>query len=131
MLAIKLPYQLLRDRFALSTEWQSSFIQQATLFQDLVIRCVRYAFANLPADVGRVFFCKEVAYPFFRYRMLRHGYLSLPVNVNEVHKGGVRGLWMSHDIMNKPDLIIYYCHGMSAFSPEGTFRRQDVVLINL
>lgn len=92
-------------------EEQSPFVQHATVFQDVVVRCVRYAFASIPASIGRVFFSKYVAYPFFRFRMLRHGYLSCPINVTEVHKNGSRGLWICGDLMEKPDLVIYYCHG--------------------
>jgi hypothetical protein len=45
-----------------------------------VIRCVRYAFAYIPAEIGRVFFSKLVALPFLRFRMLRHGYLKSPIH---------------------------------------------------
>lgn len=87
-------------------------MQRATIFQDIVIRCVRYAFAHMPAKIGRVFFSKQVAYPFFRFRLLRHGYRSSPVGVEEVYKNGVRGLWIAGDeAAEKPDVVVYYCHG--------------------
>lgn len=50
----------------------------APFFNALVIRCVRYAFANLPAPIGRVFFSKSVAIPFARFRIFRHGYWPYP-----------------------------------------------------
>jgi len=82
--AIQLPYRFICERLFTSKEEQTAFIQHATPFQDFVIRCVRYAFANLPAFIGRVFLSKEVSLPFLRFRMLRHGYLSSPIPWREV-----------------------------------------------
>ena len=76
-----------------------------------MIRCVRYAFANIPASIGRVFFSKEVAHPFFRFRLLRHGYFRCPIPYFEVKRHGFRGLWIAVDPQNEPDVIVYYCHG--------------------
>ena len=59
---------------------RSKFTRSASLFEDLVILCVRYAFANIPANVGRVFFSKHVALPFMRWRMLRHVFFRSPVS---------------------------------------------------
>ncbi len=39
-----------------------------------MVRCVRYAFAHIPPRIGRVFFAREVALPFLRFRLLRCGY---------------------------------------------------------
>ena len=61
-------------------------MQQATLFQDVVIRYVRYAFAHLPARIGRVFFSKQVALPFLRFRMIRHGYFGTPLPWLEIER---------------------------------------------
>ncbi|KAJ9616739.1 hypothetical protein H2200_000458 [Cladophialophora chaetospira] len=110
-LVFQLPYQLVRERYYLKKQSQSPFAQHATLFQDLVIRCVRFAFAKIPANVGRVFFSKWVAYPFFRFRLLRHGYLHCPIFYQEVVRFGARGLWIIEDAHSDPDIIIYYAHG--------------------
>ncbi len=110
---LQLPYQLTYEHYLTEREARSPFVQRATsLFQDIVIRCVRYAFAHMPARVGRVFFSKWVAYPFFRFRLLRHGYLVSPVRVEEVQRNGVRGLWIAGtEVDGKPDVLVYYCHG--------------------
>ena len=55
-----LPVQLIYDRYATGNEW--------TLFQNFVLRCVRFAFANLSATAGRVFFSERQAFPFIRFR---------------------------------------------------------------
>lgn len=89
-------------------------MQNASIFEDIVVRCVRYAFARIPASIGRVFFSKWVAYPFFRFRLLRHGYLTSPIKYSEIDRNGVRGLWISGDgpeHLEKPDLVVYYLHG--------------------
>ena len=55
-----LPLQLIYDRFTTAGDW--------TLFQNLVLRVVRFAFGNLNATVGRVFFSESQAFPFARFR---------------------------------------------------------------
>lgn len=78
---VALPVTIIKER-----HWQKErglFIQRATFFEDLVIRCVRYAFANVPANIGRVFLSKGVALPFFWFRMMRRGYLGAPVHWHE------------------------------------------------
>lgn len=79
----QLPFELIRERYFVRYEQRSPFVQKASLFEDLVIRCVRYAFANIPPKVGRVFFSKPVALPFLKFRMLRHGYLRSPIYWHE------------------------------------------------
>lgn len=79
-----MPYQLIRERYFTPQSQRSAFAQHATFFQDLVIRCVRYAFAHIPASIGRVFFSKAVALPFFTFRKLRHGVLRSDVHWHEV-----------------------------------------------
>ncbi|KAG8531444.1 uncharacterized protein KY384_003073 [Bacidia gigantensis] len=106
-----LPYQFVTERYFTPRRHQSPFVQQATGFQDFVIRCVRYAFAFFPAKIGRVFFSKGVALPFMRFRMLRHGFVHPPVPWREIDLGVTHGVYISHDIEEKPDLVIYYCHG--------------------
>ena len=85
LIVIKLPFQILHERFLLDRHLRSPFVQQASFFEDLVIRCVRYAFAEFPACIGRVFLSKAVALPFVRFRMLRHGHLRFPISPKEVH----------------------------------------------
>lgn len=116
MLTIKttvfqLPYQLTRERYYTKRTKRSPFTRNATFFQDLVIRCVRYAFAHIPASIGRVFFSKWVAYPFFRFRLLRHGYLHCPMYYREIIRHGAKGLWIIGDQHSDPDIVIYYAHG--------------------
>lgn len=110
-LVLQLPYNFIRER--LFTRWRdrSPFVQQATIFQDIVIRCVRYAFAKIPASVGKVFFSKGVALPFIRFRMLRHGLWRWPVYWKEINRDGLKGIYIIHDELRRPDLVVYYCHG--------------------
>lgn len=78
---VTLPFAIIKER-----HWQTQgglFVQRATFFEDSVIRCVRYAFANVPARIGRVFLSKGVALPFFWFRLLRRGYLGAPVHWHE------------------------------------------------
>ncbi|EXJ87293.1 hypothetical protein A1O3_04252 [Capronia epimyces CBS 606.96] len=110
-LVFRLPHQLLKERYFTRKQSQSPFTRNASIFQDVVVRCVRYAFANIPARVGRVFFCKWVSYPFFRFRLLRHGYLRCPMYYKEIIQPGFRGLWIVDNPDTEPDIIIYYCHG--------------------
>ena len=110
-LLFQLPSHLIYERYYLPEPDQSPFCQNATLFQDIVIRCVRYAFASIPASIGRVFFSKQVAHPFFRWRLLRHGYLHSPVKYSEVKRHGFTGLWIAPEPEKEPDVIIFYCHG--------------------
>ena len=49
---LQLPYQFLNEHLITKKTERSPFVQQATLFEDLVIRIVRYAFAKLPANIG-------------------------------------------------------------------------------
>ena len=83
-----LPFQFISERYFTPRLRRSPFVQRASPFQDIVIRCVRYAFAYLPANIGRVFFSKGVALPFFRFRMLRHGYHTSPIPWWEVDEVG-------------------------------------------
>jgi hypothetical protein len=86
-----LPVQFFWNRYCRSySSHKSSHLKGSTIFEDVVIRCVRYAFASIPANVGRVFFTKEVALPFLRWRMKRHGYADFPVYWKEETIGEVR-----------------------------------------
>lgn len=119
-LFFRLPYQLVSERYFTRKGKRTPFVKNATFFQDLVIRCVRYAFAKMPASVGRVFFSKPVACPFFRWRLLRQGYLESSITYQEVKKKGVKGLWIVPEQSEKPDIVIYYCHG-GGFSMGSTY----------
>ncbi|KAF2653209.1 alpha/beta-hydrolase [Lophiostoma macrostomum CBS 122681] len=106
-----IPYQFIQERYMTPYERRSPFVQRATVFQDIVIRCVRYAFAFMPAWLGRVFFSKGVSLPFLRFRMLRHGIVTSPLRWHEIDRRGVRGIWIVHSQLEQPDVIVYYCHG--------------------
>ncbi|KAF2426586.1 alpha/beta-hydrolase [Tothia fuscella] len=108
---IRLPIQFFYERYLTPRRKQSPFVQNATAFQDIVIRCVRFAFAKMPAFLGRVFFSKGVSLPFLRWRMLRHGYLTSPLPWREVQTKDFKGIWISQDHDKRPDIVIYYCHG--------------------
>ncbi|EMC98949.1 hypothetical protein BAUCODRAFT_84891 [Baudoinia panamericana UAMH 10762] len=106
-----LPFQLVKERYFTQKDQQSPFVQHATLFQDVVIRCVRYAFANIPAIIGKVFFSKNVALPFMRFRMLRHGIWKCPIYWREVKRNNFQGIYIIDDETRRPDVVVYYCHG--------------------
>lgn len=110
-LVIQLPYGFIRERCFTPKRSRSPFVKQASPFQDLVIRCVRYAFAHISSSIGRVFFSKSVALPFLRFRMLRQGYLKSPITWQEIDLKNSHGIWISIDPFEKPDIVIYYCHG--------------------
>ncbi|KAI7596185.1 alpha/beta-hydrolase [Hortaea werneckii] len=104
-----MPARLLRERYFTSYTNKSPFVQHCTLFQDIVVRCVRYAFAFIPASIGKVFFSKPVALPFFRFRMLRNGFLKSPIYWRETTSP--TGIYMVWDETRRPDVVVYYCHG--------------------
>lgn len=79
----------MKGRYRTPTVDQHRFIKESTLFEDLVVRCVRWAFKYVAPDVGKVFFSKHVALPFVRWRMLRHGYLHCPTYWREYEYGQV------------------------------------------
>ncbi|KAF8241890.1 alpha/beta-hydrolase [Wilcoxina mikolae CBS 423.85] len=113
-LFVSLPAQLIKERCLTSTKHQLPFTRRTTLFQDAMVRCLRWAFTNLPSDVGRLFFLKGVSLPFLRFRMLRSGYFlsrrDCPRWV-EVNQNGLKGLWIAYDTIARPDLLVYYVHG--------------------
>lgn len=121
----------IKERYFLKTEEKPAFVRQASPFEDFVVRCVRYAFANIPPKVGRVFFSKRIAIPWLRWRMLRHGYLRCPVHWREYRdvsighyqkhldsfraeystQKKIKGVWAISDPVKKPDIVVYYAHG--------------------
>lgn len=122
-----MPYQLIRERFFTPHSEKSPFVQQATIFQDVVIRCVRYAFAKIPAKIGKVFFSKGVALPFLRFRMLRHGFLRSPIYWKEINRKDLKGIYMIHNETRRPDVVVYYCHG-GGFSMGSAFFYMEFLL---
>ncbi|KAK1831707.1 putative D-xylulose kinase A [Podospora conica] len=108
---VMLPAAIIRERYWHPKRGGLSPQRATTLFEDLVIRCVRYAFAHIPANIGRVFLSRGVALPFFRFRMLRRGYLAAPVHWREHEEAGFKGVWIARDAAAKPDLVVYYVHG--------------------
>ncbi|KAI4947165.1 hypothetical protein J4E86_008789 [Alternaria arbusti] len=125
--AVAIPYQFIRERFFVSHQYRAPFVQKATPFQDLVIRFVRYAFANMPAFLGRVFFSKAVSLPFLRFRMLRHGIVTSPIRWTEIKRPNFRGVWIVHNQQEQPDVIVYYCHG-GGFSMGSSFFYMEFLL---
>lgn len=107
----ELPRNFMRERYLVPREQRSLFVQTASPFEDFVIRCVKYAFGNVPANIGKVFFCKEVALPFLWFRLLRHGYTRCPIPWTEVREPAFKGLWIVKDPSEQPDFVLYYAHG--------------------
>ena len=110
-LVIQLPYSFIKERYFIPKSSRSPFINQASPFQDFVIRCVRYAFAHFPSRIGRIFFSKPVALPFLRFRMLRQGYTKAPIRWREINLKDTHGVWIIVDPYEKPDIVVYHCHG--------------------
>ncbi|PGH23905.1 hypothetical protein AJ80_01967 [Polytolypa hystricis UAMH7299] len=110
-LVLYLPTELFKSRYLTRPDQRPRFFQHATVFQEVMIRTVKYAFSAIPPHVTRVFLSKGVALPFTYFRMWRHGYLRSPVHWEEVRRKGLRGLWMIGKESAEPDIVIYYCHG--------------------
>lgn len=112
---LELPFSLVKTRYFDNPSQVHTFIKTSTFFEDFVVRCVRYAFANIPARTGRVFFSKAVALPFLKWRMLRNGHLKSPVHWKEYDYGEGRdhfkGIWIMHEPEATPDFVLYYVHG--------------------
>ena len=43
--------------------------------------------------------------------MLRHGYLHSPIQWQDIDLGITKGVYITHNKLEKPDLVIYFCHG--------------------
>ncbi|KAI8941985.1 hypothetical protein NX059_000095 [Plenodomus lindquistii] len=124
---ILIPYQFIRGRYFTTFQNRTPFVQKATPFQDLVIRFVRFAFANMPASLGRVFFSKPVSLPFLRFRMARHGIFTAPLRWTEIKRTDFKGVLVVHDPQEQPDVIVYYCHG-GGFSMGSSFFYMEFLL---
>ncbi|KAK3682709.1 Alpha/Beta hydrolase protein [Podospora appendiculata] len=110
-LLVQLPIAFVRDRYLVRRGSQPRFIQKASVFEDIVVRCVRYAFANIPPRIGRVFFLKHVSLPFLRFRMIRHGYWRSPICWREHRERGLKGIWLVRRPLDEVDFVLYYAHG--------------------
>ncbi|TWU73555.1 hypothetical protein ED733_004013 [Metarhizium rileyi] len=110
----KLPFHFLA-RYVRPRVAQPWFIAESTIFEDMVIRVVRYGFMNLPVKTIRVLLSKQFAYPLLRWRMFRSGHFRFPVHLQEksMELGGTSttGLWIKQDPGQEPDVVIYYIHG--------------------
>ncbi|KAK3332510.1 Alpha/Beta hydrolase protein [Cercophora scortea] len=110
-LLVQLPIEFLWDRCIVQRESRPRFLQRASVFEDIVVRCVRYAFANIPPRIGRVFFLKHVSLPFLRFRLIRHGYWRPPIYWREHRETGLKGIWLVQRPLDKVDFVLYYAHG--------------------
>ncbi|KAH9866539.1 hypothetical protein J1614_008229, partial [Plenodomus biglobosus] len=126
-IVIAIPFQFIRGRYFTAYENRAPFVKKATPFQDLVIRFVRFAFANMPAFLGRVFFSKPVSLPFLRFRMARHGIFTAPIRWTEIKRRDFKGVWIVHNQQEQPDVIVYYCHG-GGFSMGSSFFYMEFLL---
>lgn len=70
-LLYQLPLELIRERCL----HPGDQYHDASLFQAVVLKCMRYSFVNLPIPVARCFFDKAVVLPFYYWRVLRSGKL--------------------------------------------------------
>ncbi|TGZ77119.1 alpha/beta-hydrolase [Ascodesmis nigricans] len=101
--------------------------RETTLFQAMVLKCMRYSFTNLPVPVARCFFDKFVVVGFYYWRLLRLS-TSTPLRTPP------KGLWIQYHhppsssptsispifgpctsctppSLPSPDLTILYLHG--------------------
>ena len=113
-IGIKLVLTLLPDRNPPSptgtlsgafVAWQSG----ATLLRP-ARNSVRYAFAKIPASVGKGLFSAVVALPFIRFRMLRQGHLQSPIYHQEISGEKFTGIFAVIDKFLQPDVVLYYIH---------------------
>ncbi|KAK8873300.1 Alpha/Beta hydrolase protein [Apiospora arundinis] len=111
ILVYELPTSFIYERYFTGRNKQTPFVQGAAPFEDFVVRCVRYAFAKIPPKVGRVFFSRQVALPFLRFRMLRHGFIRSPIHWHEYKDDKCRGVWIINNPTEPVDVCVYYAHG--------------------
>ncbi|OBT55842.1 hypothetical protein VE04_03750 [Pseudogymnoascus sp. 24MN13] len=129
-LFIKLPISIVNDRYLLGRFTTKPFARRATLFEDAVVRCVHYGFTNIKPPIARIFFVKGVSWPFLRYRMLRHGYLFLPVHLEDIKQESLKGVWMIDEPSLKPDIVFYFAHG-GGFSMGSAYFYLEFLLVTL
>ncbi|KFY73785.1 hypothetical protein V499_06142 [Pseudogymnoascus sp. VKM F-103] len=129
-IVIKLPISIVNDRYLLGRFTTKPFARRATLFEDAVVRCVHYGFTNIKPPIARIFFVKGVSWPFLRYRMLRHGYLFLPVHLEDIEQESLKGVWMIDEPSLKPDIVFYFAHG-GGFSMGSAYFYLEFLLVTL
>src|SRR5690606_37105239 len=75
----------------------------------------------LPLDVLKIFFEREVALPFFRFRMLSRLSWNSPVHweeyTDEAASPPIKGIWIKEDPDEVPDIVVYYVHGEYGAEP--------------
>ena len=74
----ELPSTWLKERVTTPYDKRHPFARQATFFEYVVTRCVKWAFVNLDSEVGCVFLGPRAASWFFAFRRWRHGYWTYP-----------------------------------------------------
>lgn len=89
---IPLPIQVVRERYLTPKSLRPQFVRQATLFEYAMVRFIHRAFKALPTSVLRVALDAAVARPFFKWRMLSHGYDNDSVDSEEVSYDEVSGV---------------------------------------
>ncbi|KAF8423585.1 Alpha/Beta hydrolase protein [Tirmania nivea] len=131
-LVTELPVQVLYDRYLSDPKHQLAWTLKSSLFQDVVIRCVRYAFANIDSKVGRVFLSKNVALPFLRFRMWRHApQAAARVKWREVQEVGFKGVWIEFNETAEPDMVLYYMHGGGFAMGSSYFYLEFLIALNV
>ncbi|QPH12275.1 hypothetical protein C2857_004383 [Epichloe festucae Fl1] len=109
-----LPFHFLA-RYAKSRDAQPRFIRESSVFEDMIVRIVRYGFMYFPTEALKVFLSKRFAYPLLRWRMFRNGIFSFPAHLQDrvLQEGqtSAAGLWMRHDAEKEADVVVYYVHG--------------------
>ncbi|KFY27213.1 hypothetical protein V493_03645 [Pseudogymnoascus sp. VKM F-4281 (FW-2241)] len=62
--------------------------------------------------------------------MLRHGYLFLPVYLEDIEQGSLKGIWMIDDPSQNPDIVFYFAHG-GGFSMGSAYFYLEFLLVTL
>ncbi|RPB22255.1 alpha/beta-hydrolase [Terfezia boudieri ATCC MYA-4762] len=131
-LVTELPIQVLYERYLSSPEHRLAWTLKSSLFQDVVIHCVRYAFTNIDPKVGRVFLSKNVALPFLRFRMWRHApQTAARVVWREVQGEGFKGVWIEFNETAEPDMVLYYMHGGGFVMGSPYFYLEFLIALNV
>ncbi|KFY45711.1 hypothetical protein V494_00816 [Pseudogymnoascus sp. VKM F-4513 (FW-928)] len=62
--------------------------------------------------------------------MLKHGYLFLPVHLENTEQGSLKGVWMIDEPSLKPDIVFYFAHG-GGFSMGSAYFYLEFFLVTL
>ncbi|KAF8466656.1 hypothetical protein BDZ91DRAFT_724745 [Kalaharituber pfeilii] len=130
-LAFELPCQILYERYLSNPKHRLAWTLRASLFQDVVVRCVRYAFRNIDPKVGRVFLSKDVALPFLRFRIWRHPPSTTSISWDEVEESTFKGVWVYCNREIKPDMVLYYIHGGGFVMGSTYFYLEFLIALNV